>query len=277
MPALLLALAEPLLLRVLATLCPEDLLATSRTCRRLLAHGSDGALWRRLYHARWRDGPQQEDAEHVQGSSWLRLYLERDALAVAEARDSAPSAELLPIYVQMATARRSEGLGLADADRLFRSPASSNRSLALASKVDAFRRQRNLTDAAHHASHSCAGKHGSACACSWVQLDSSAWICERSGFVHVCDANCAFREYDPQSEMQLCKISGRCFPAELVTEREEHAGEEERGQTRSGLGQQDEDGWAGDEGVSGRLGRAFVEGYNTQTPADFLLKFGRGI
>ena len=62
-------------------------------------------------------------------------------------------------------------------------------------------------------------------------------------------------------------VPPRCFPAELVTEREEHAGEEERGQTRSGLGQQDEDGWAGDEGVSGRLGRAFVEGYNTQTPA----------
>ena len=37
--------------------------------------------------------------------------------------------------MQMATARRSEGLGLADADRLFRSPASSNRSLALASKA----------------------------------------------------------------------------------------------------------------------------------------------
>ena len=130
MPALLLALAEPLLLRVLATLCPEDLLATSRTCRRLLAHGSDGALWRRLYHARcvpaapcllpvrgqacarhvctrtvcrpcirdidllqachpccrWRDGPQQEDAEHVQGSSWLRLYLERDALVSCSCR-----------------------------------------------------------------------------------------------------------------------------------------------------------------------------------------------
>lgn len=35
----------------------------------------------------------------------------------------------------MATARRSEALSPADAAALFRSPASSNRSVALASKV----------------------------------------------------------------------------------------------------------------------------------------------
>ena len=83
---------------------------------------------------RWPEGPQQEDAEHVQGASWQLLYIERDHQSVLEARQSAPSAPLLPIYLQMATARRSEPLSSADAQALYRSPAS-NRSLQLSAKV----------------------------------------------------------------------------------------------------------------------------------------------
>lgn len=143
----------------------------------------------------------------MQGATWRRVYLERDAQAVLEARASAPSEDLLPIYLQvgpgwgarlltcgtpvrgaggargvplgarespacwlppscpakvpaalsalrmpatchpaparpipmacaqMATARRSEALSSADAAALFRSPASSNRSVALANKA----------------------------------------------------------------------------------------------------------------------------------------------
>ncbi len=97
---LVLALSEPLLLRVLSFLSPDDLLALSQTCRHLQFAASDGAIWRRLYHSRWPEGPQQEDAEHVQGVTWKTLYLERDERMVAEARHAAPSQELLPIYTQ---------------------------------------------------------------------------------------------------------------------------------------------------------------------------------
>lgn len=72
--------------------------------------------------------------------------------------------------------------------------------------------------------------------------------------------------------LQVCAISGRCF-ATLLTEREEHAGEEERGQTRSELAAAD-DGWGDDDGVSGRLGRAFNAGYSCETDADFYRRFG---
>ncbi|KAL4421845.1 hypothetical protein ABPG77_001327 [Micractinium sp. CCAP 211/92] len=270
----LLELSEMLLTKVLAQLSPEDLLVAAQACRQLNAAASDAALWRRLYISRWPDGPQSDDAEHVQGATWRRVYLERDAQAVLEARAAAPSEELLPIYLQMATARRSEALSPADAAALFRSPASSNRSVALASKVEAYRRQHSLTDAAGHAAHRC-GKAGG---CRWAQLDSTAWICERSGFVHVCDANCTFRELDHTAEGYVCQVSGRCFPAEMLTEREEHAGEEERGRGGGGRGGEpaegDEEDWAAEEGVSGRLGRAFVAGYNAQTPEAFFRKFG---
>lgn len=54
-----------------------------------------------------------------------------------------------------------------------------------------------------------------------------------------------------------------CF-ALLLTEREEHAGEWERGRSRGGQGGEEGEGEAGDdaaeEGFSGRLGRAFAAG-----------------
>lgn len=107
--------------------------------------------------------------------------------------------------LQMATARRSEALSRADGEALFQSP-THNRSLQLSSEVDAFRRARGLTDTLQHATHSCRG------GCSWSHLvGHSAWICEKSGFVHVCTSadSCAFREPDPSSDMQVCTISGR--------------------------------------------------------------------
>lgn len=60
----------------------------------------------------------------------------------------------------------------------------------------------------------------------------------------------------------------RCFPAEMLTEREEHAGDEERGQGRRGRrGVGDDEDWAAEDGAGGLLGRAFVAGYNAPTPA----------
>ncbi len=66
----------------------------------------------------------------------------------------------------------------------------------------------------------------------------------------------------------------------MLTEREEHAGEEERGRGGGGRGGEpaegDEEDWAAEEGVSGRLGRAFVAGYNAQTPEGKALGEGMG-
>ena len=60
----------------------------------------------------------------------------------------------------------------------------------------------------------------------------------------------------------------------MMTEREEHAGEWERGQSRSGRAEAAEEDWAADDGISGRLGRAFQAGYNAETPDDFFRSFG---
>jgi hypothetical protein len=57
----------------------------------------------------------------------------------------------------------------------------------------------------------------------------------------------------------------------MLSEKEEHAGEWERGQTR---GEQEEEGWGAEEGVSGRLGRAFFAGYEAEGPGEFFRRFG---
>lgn len=164
----------------------------------------------------------------------------------------------------MATARRCEALR--DADSLFRSPAAANnRSQQLSSKVDAFRRQRNLNDAAQHAAHSCRG------GCVWHQLEDAAFICAASGYVHVCDSNCAFRE--PDHTGVVCPISGRCF-ATMLNEQEERAGEEEQGQDPGGGHAEADEDWGGDDGISGRLGRAFFAGYFAADESDFYRRFG---
>ena len=122
-----------------------------------------------------------------------------------------------------------------------------------------FRRQRGLNDAAKHASHACVE------GCSWTQLEAGAWACDRSGFVHVCDAMCKERVLDPSTETLVCHISGRCFER-LMSEHEEAEGDQERGEQERGQPwreeqrAQDED-WAAEEGM-GRLGRAFLAGYN---------------
>ena len=59
----------------------------------------------------------------------------------------------------------------------------------------------------------------------------------------------------------------------MMSEREEHAGEWERGQSRSGRAEGEED-WAAEDGISGRLGRAFYAGYNAETPDEFYRSFG---
>ena len=71
-------------------------------------------------------------------------------------------------------------------------------------------------------------------------------------------------------------IPCRCF-ANMLTEEEEHAGEEARGQGQGGggRGEAEDDLWgAAGEGISGRLGRAFHAGYTAETPGEFFERFG---
>lgn len=151
--------------------------------------------------------------------------------------------EMRPVYCQMAKAKRSEGAGLPPAGDPFPAP-DLPAAAALRWRVDAWRRERGLTDAARHAAHGCGG------GCSFERLDDGGdvWLCDRSGFLHHCTELCGEREVDPSGDDLICPISGRCFQRWL-TPAEEAGGDAERGQSRA----EDDDGgdWNVEEGMGG--------------------------
>ena len=106
------------------------------------------------------------------------------------------------------------------------------------------------------------------CRSNYLAMHLSCALPCPCSFVHVCSQSCTFLEPDPSSDMHVCTITGRCFAA-MLTEREEHAGEWERGRSRGGQGGEEGE-EAGeeavDEGFSGRLGRAFAAGEGQSVP-----------
>mgnify|MGYP001810366008 CR=1 FL=1 len=128
------------------------------------------------------------------------------------------------------------------------------------------------------------------------QVENVRWHGFTRRVMHVCNADCVYRELDPSSGLHVCAISGRwaaaanamglaqcyqqptqhsympfhacrCFGS-MLTEREEHAGEWERGRSRHSRGDEGDEGWGAEEGMGGRLGRAFYAGYNAESPAE---------
>lgn len=132
-------LSDELVLRVVAKLSPEDLLAASQACRWLRAAADDASLWRQLYYQRWPSGPEQQaaDAEHVQGCSFKVLYLEADGREVAAARAAAPSEAFRDIYLQ---ARRLVGGAACALQRQLHSPPCMRACSAAGRAVLALRR-----------------------------------------------------------------------------------------------------------------------------------------
>jgi hypothetical protein len=260
-------LPAPVLLRVLSHLSPEELCVAAATCHSLRHAAHDTALWRALYLARWQ--PAVEDAagdgDRLPGS-WKARYHERDEAEVQAQLERAPLREL---YLQMATAKRSEKLSPAQREGLFAAHASDAPG-AMSVRVAAFRRHLGLPD--HLDAGDSAPFGGTRCAggCSFVELDATIWICSRGGEVHVCGDACSERETDAVSTLPVCRITGRCFVHEF--EEGDAGGAAARDDAAAAGG--DGDDWNEQEGTGGRLGRAFLAGYNAADEHEMLRRFG---
>lgn len=120
--------------------------------------------------------------------------------------------------------------------------------------------------------------------CNWVPLNNTPhFICQYCYHVHVCGENmCTEGQIADQSGQLVCTITGRCFQR-LLTDAEENGiavggglHSNTGGGTGGGGGEISEDGgdWnAVEEGMGGRLGRAFFAGYNADE-REMLLRFG---
>lgn len=204
--------------------------------------------------------------------------MQRDLVEVEEQMAQAPE-NLRDFFIAMATARRSEPLSPAEASGVVGRFAGTD----LSDRVAAFRRNHgirppseppdtdpNLGQEAPHA-------HPLRCpgGCQFVDLGNNYWICEKGGHVHACGEACGERGPGAADGMCVCRITGRCFQQMLADDDNTSTGGGERGDMGPGDGEDPGGGdWNAEEGMGGRLGRAFYAGYNAVDEREMLLRFG---
>ncbi|CAK9136963.1 unnamed protein product [Ilex paraguariensis] len=199
--------------------------------------------------------------------AWKKLYIQRDEEDMVEFVRNCPS-EFKEYYIQMQVAKRSQAPLPSQKDegcyakacfimkfefyllKLWISHALKNEISCLllttvADQVSIWKRSRGLTDKVV-SDHACSGE-----TCSYHQI-GDAFVCEKTGHVHVCDDTCREVVLDPTNELLVCTISGHCFdrllsPAEMEPDEQPQGGVTD--ETEPFMG-------------SGRFARAYLLGYN---------------
>ncbi|KAK6934076.1 F-box domain [Dillenia turbinata] len=212
---------------ILKFLSSEDLVACSLVCSFLNYAASDESLWRRLkikafflvdsskqklkasstkksYYMRWGLLPPTRKLREF---AWKKLYIQRDEEDMVECVRNCPP-EFKEYYIQMQAAKRSQAplpSQVNDDQKLLDKTVSD--------QVSMWKISRGLSDKVV-ADHACSGE-----TCSFYQI-GDAFVCEKTGHVHVCDDTCREVVFDPANGHLVCTISGHCFdrllsPAEM--------------------------------------------------------------
>lgn len=236
-----------LYVHVLKFLSPEDLSTVGTVCRVLRLATADESLWRRLCCLRWGAPGVGERGSQPRVTAWKKLYFQKDTSDMRDFMVNIPPdcpADVRRIFVQFQASKRSQ----APCPDQLRDEEVVGRESELAEQISAWRRRHNVTDVCTHV---CSGQ-----ACSYHKI-GDVFLCERTGRAHVCDESCREQVLDPENEMLVCAISGRCFERWLSPQEED---EEEQGrlQVAEGAAMDDQEPLMG----AGRLGRAYCLGYD---------------
>lgn len=226
-----------LFLHILKFLSSEDLISCSQVCKFMSHVASDESLWRRLYCLRWGLLPP---TKRLRECAWKTLYIRRDEEDLIEsAKNCQP--EFKEYYIQMHTAKRSEAplLSQVNDDRVIIDKT-------VADQIDIWKSSKGLNGKAT-VDHACSGE-----SCSYHQI-GNVFVCEKTGNVHVCDDTCREVFLDPENQLLVCRVSGRCFDTLLSSTEMESDTE----QQLSGLIDEAEP-FMG----AGRFARAYLLGYN---------------
>jgi hypothetical protein len=221
-------------------LSPEDLVNCALVCRFMRAAASEESLWQRLYCMRW--GLPQPDHGKLRACAWKKLYIERDTVDMMEFVRGCP-VEFQEYYIQMQAAKRS--------DAPLRSMLKDDIMIldtTVGDQINQWKQRHGLPDV-FTGGHLCSGS-----TCTYSQV-GDIFLCEKTGFVHVCDHTCRETVVDADSQLLVCLISGRCSVHWISTAEEE-----------VDPGHQQGDYAAGDEAEpltgDGQLARAYLLGYN---------------
>ncbi|KAF0903720.1 hypothetical protein E2562_029088 [Oryza meyeriana var. granulata] len=183
-----------LFLQIFKFLSSEDLISCALVCRFMNVVASDETLWRRLYCMRWGLSCNAKLRE----CAWKKLYIQQDREDMVEFVRNTPT-EFKEYYIQMQASKRSQAP--------LPSEVNDDKVIfdkTIADQVSSWKSSRGLTDDAVKG-HSCSGN-----TCSYTQI-GDAYICEKTGRVHVCDDACREFVLDQSSGLLLCTISGHCF------------------------------------------------------------------
>ncbi|XP_025813520.1 F-box protein SKIP31 isoform X1 [Panicum hallii] len=227
-----------LFLQIFKFLSSEDLISCALVCRFMNAAASDETLWRRLYCMRWGLASNAKFRE----CAWKNLYIQRDREDMVEFVRNTPT-EFREYYIQMQASKRSQAP--------LPSEVNDDKVIldkTIADQVSTWKSSRGLTDESVKG-HSCSGN-----TCSYTQI-GDAYICEKTGRVHICDDACREFVLDQSSGLLLCTISGHCFERWLCPDDEWDA--DDNDQQQGGVADEPEP-FMG----SGRFARAIMLGYN---------------
>lgn len=228
---------------ILKFLSSEDLISCSLVCRFLNSVASDESLWRKLYCLRWGLLPA---TKKLRQCPWKELYIQRDEEDMTQlVRDC--SSEFKEYYIQMQAAKRSQAPlpSQVHDDQIILDKT-------MADQVSTWKSSRGLTDKMV-IDHACSGK-----SCTYYQI-GDAFVCEKTGLVHVCDDACREVIMDPVDDQLVCRISGHCFdnllPDSIEPDTEQQAGVIDEADAEPFMG-------------SGRFARAYLLGYNCVDEAE---------
>ncbi|XBI40100.1 hypothetical protein VPH35_124749 [Triticum aestivum] len=187
-----------LFLQIFKFLSSEDLISCALVCRFMNAAASDETLWRRLYCMRWGLSSNATSNAKLRECAWKSLYIQQDREDMVEFVRYTPT-EFKEYYIQMQAAKRSQAP--------LPSEVNDDKIVldkTVADQVSSWKSRRGLTDDAVKG-HSCSGS-----TCYYKQI-GDAYICEKTGRVHVCDDACREFVLDQASGLLVCTISGHCF------------------------------------------------------------------
>ncbi|KAK7252812.1 hypothetical protein RIF29_37028 [Crotalaria pallida] len=170
----------------------EDLMSCSLVCSLLNYAASDESLWHRLYHMRWGS---RSPAQKLMVCPWKVLYIQHDAVDLATIVKSRHNKDR-KFCIRMLINKRREAphLSLVNDDRILLDKS-------LADEVTSWKSSRGLSDIVV-TDHGCSAK-----TCSYYRI-GDAFICEKTGQVHVCDDTCKQEVLlDVTNEDLCCTIS----------------------------------------------------------------------
>jgi len=221
-------------------LSPEDLVHCALVCRFMRAAASEESLWQRLYCTRW--GLPQVDHGKLRACTWKELYIERDTVDMMEFVQGCP-VEFQEYYIQMQAAKRSDA------------PLPSKMKddimildTTMGDQINQWKQHHGLP-VVFTGDHVCSGS-----TCTYFQV-GDIFLCEKTGFVHVCDDTCRETVVDGANQLLVCLISGRCSDQWISTAEEEVDPGHEQGDYAA---VDEAEPLTGD----GQLARAYLLGYN---------------